>query len=288
MKSLKRLVADALKEDIGQEDITTTQTVPPESRCCGRLVAKQGGVLSGIDVFRLAFELLHTDIEEWKSLADGTRFSKGDEIASFKGNTRAMLSAERTALNFLARLSGVATLTAKHVAAIKGLDVRICDTRKTTPLLRNLEKKAVVHGGGMNHRYNLFNGILIKENHITANGGIRKAIKSVVDGTHHLMKVEVEVASLEEFDKALRAGADAIMLDNMGLEDLREAVRRAGNKKVIIEASGNVTLKNIRQIAETGVDVISIGALTHSAPAVDFSLLITKEKKRIAKKKDMI
>ena len=279
MKSLKRLVAGALKEDIGQEDITTARTVPAESRCRVRLVAKQNGVLSGIEVFRLAFDLLHADVGGWKSLADGSRFSKGDEIASFKGGTRAVLSAERTALNFLARLSGVATLTAKYVAAVEGIEVRICDTRKTTPLLRNLEKKAVVHGGGMNHRYNLFNGILIKENHIAAAGGIRKAIKSAASGAHHLMKIEVEVTSLEEFDEALRAGADAIMLDNMGLEDLREAVRRAGKKKVVLEASGNVTLKNVRAIAETGVHVISAGALTHSAPAVDFSLLITEEKR---------
>lgn len=287
MKSLKRLVAGALKEDIGQEDITTARTVPPESRCRVRLLAKQGGVLSGIEVFRLAFELLRADIGEWKAKADGSRFSKGDEIASFKGDTRAVLSAERTALNFLARLSGVATLTAKYMAAVEGIEVRICDTRKTTPLLRNLEKKAVVHGGGMNHRYNLFNGILIKENHIAAAGGIRKAVKSVADGAHHLMKIEVEVASLDEFGEALRVGADAIMLDNMGLEDLREAVRRARKKKVVIEASGNVTLKNVRSIAETGVHVISVGALTHSAPAVDFSLLITEEKRGAAGKKKL-
>ena len=185
-----------------------------------------------------------------------------------------MLTAERTALNFVRHLSGIATLTAQYVEAVKDLNVKVCDTRKTTPLLRRLEKEAVVHGGGTNHRHNLFNGVVIKENHIAAAGSIAAAVKNATDGVHHLMKIEVEVTSLDEFDQALAAGADAIMLDNMPLDEMRDAVRRAKGRNIVLEASGNATVANLRAMAETGVDVISVGTLTHSAPAVDFSLLI--------------
>lgn len=273
MKSLKRLVREALEEDIGQEDITTNRTVPADARCRARLLAKQDGVLSGIEVFRLTFDCMKARLEDWDAVPDGTCFKHGDELATFDGHARAMLTAERTALNFVQRLSGIATLTAKYVAAVEGLDVRVCDTRKTTPLMRALEKAAVAHGGGANHRFNLFNGVLIKENHIRAAGGITAAIRNASDGAHHLMKVEVEVTNLAEFDEAVQAGADAIMLDNMSLDDMREAVRRAQNLKVVLEASGNVSLKNIRTVAETGVHIISVGSLTHSAPAADLSLL---------------
>ncbi len=273
MKPLKRLMIAALDEDIGQEDITTNRTVPADARCHARLLAKQEGVLSGIDVFRLAFDCMKAHIKDWHAAQDGTRFKYGDELATFEGNARAVLTAERTALNFLQRLSGIATLTAKYVAAVDGLNVKICDTRKTTPFLRRLEKEAVVHGGGTNHRHNLFNGVLIKENHIRAAGGIDKAVRSAADGAHHLMKIEVEITTLDEFDEAIRAGADAIMLDNMSLDDMREAVRRAQARKVILEASGNASLENIRAMAETGVHIISVGSLTHSAPAADLSLL---------------
>ncbi|HNR34164.1 MAG TPA: carboxylating nicotinate-nucleotide diphosphorylase [Candidatus Hydrogenedentes bacterium] len=272
-KSLKRLVMEALEEDIGHEDITTNRTVPAHTRCRARLVAKQDGVLSGMGVFRLAFDCMKARIEDWQAVSDGARFTRGDELASFKGDARAVLTAERTALNFLQRLSGIATLTARYVAAVEDLNVRICDTRKTTPLMRRLEKEAVVHGGGSNHRFNLFNGILIKENHIRAAGGIGAAVYNASGGAHHLMKIEVEVSNLDEFDEAIRAGADAIMLDNMSLNDMREAVRRARDHHVVIEASGNASLENIRAIAETGVHIISVGALTHSAPAADLSLL---------------
>lgn len=272
-KTLKRLVMAALEEDIGQEDITTNRTVPADARCRARLLAKQSGVLSGMEVFRLAMDCAKAHIEHWDAVPDGTRFVAGDELATFEGHARAVLTAERTALNFVQRLSGVATLTAEYVAAVDGLNVKICDTRKTTPLLRRLEKEAVVHGGGTNHRHNLFNGILIKENHIRAAGGIEPAVRRAADGAHHLMKVEVEVTSLEEFDQAIRAGADAIMLDNMDYDTMREAVCRAQGLKVIIEASGNASLANIRAMAETGVHIISVGSLTHSAPAADLSLL---------------
>jgi nicotinate-nucleotide pyrophosphorylase (carboxylating) len=277
VRHLRRLIMDALDEDIGQEDITTNRTVPAEARCRARLLAKQDGVLSGIDVFRLVFDCMKAGIREWDALSDGTRLRTGDEVATFKGNARAVLTAERTALNFVRHLSGVATLTASYVKAVEGLNVKICDTRKTTPLLRRLEKEAVVHGGGTNHRHNLFNGVVIKENHIAAAGGIAAAVKNATDGVHHLMKIEVEVTSLDEFDQAVAAGADAIMLDNMSLEDMRNAVQRAQGKNILIEASGNATLDRLRAIAETGVHVISVGALTHSAPALDFSLLIRSE-----------
>jgi len=266
---------DALAEDIGQEDITTNRTVPANARCKVKLVAKQDGVLSGIEAFRTVFDCMRADISDWGALHAGSRFAAGDQIGTFHGSACAVLTAERTAMNFLQHLSGVATLTAQFVAAVAGLDVKICDTRKTTPMLRQLEKEAVIHGGGTNHRYTLFNGVVIKENHIAAAGGITEAVKKAWNGTHHLMKIEVEVTSLAQFDEALEADADAIMLDNMSLDDLREAVRRARGTKVVLEASGNVRLDTVRAVAETGVHVISVGALTHSAPAVDLSLLIT-------------
>jgi nicotinate-nucleotide pyrophosphorylase (carboxylating) len=279
-RSLERLVTAALEEDIGQEDLTTNRAVPAEARCKVRVCAKQAGVLSGIEVARLAFDRMQARIAEWEALPDGARFSSGDVIAAFGGRTRAVLTAERTALNFLGRLSGIATLTARYVAAVEGLHTRICDTRKTTPLLRALEKQAVVHGGAVNHRFNLSDGVLIKENHIEAAGGIREAVLAVRAGVHHLMKMEVEVTSLAQFNEALEAGADAVMLDNMDLDAMREAVRRAQGKGVLLEASGNATLERVRAIAETGVDLISVGTLTHSAPAVDFSLVITGGSKR--------
>ncbi|HUW59456.1 MAG TPA: carboxylating nicotinate-nucleotide diphosphorylase [Candidatus Bathyarchaeia archaeon] len=272
--TFEHLVKMAIEEDIGQEDITTTRTVPADGRCRVRLVAKESGVLSGIEVFRLVFDAMSADISDWDSLSDSDRFSHGDDIATFSGNTRGVLTGERTAMNFVQHLSGVATLTAKYVAAVEGFNVTICDTRKTTPLLRRLEKRAVVHGGGKNHRHTLFNGIVIKENHIAAAGGIRQAVQSATGGAHHLMKIEVEVTNLNEFEEAFQAGADAIMLDNMSLEEMRKAVKKARGKRVVIEASGNATLERVRSIAETGVNVISVGALTHSAPCVDMSLLV--------------
>jgi len=273
-RSLRRLVLDALEEDIGLGDVTTNNTVPPHDRCRVRLVAKQAGVLSGIKVFHQVFECTKASMRDWTAIPDGARFKSGQELASFEGGTRSVLTAERTALNFVQHLSGVATLTARYVAAVEGLKTRICDTRKTTPLLRKLEKDAVVHGGGSNHRFDLSNGVLIKENHIAAAGGVAEAVAKVRNGAHHLMRLEVEASSLKEFDEALAAGADVILLDNMPVDDMRKAVRRARGRKVLLEASGNATLKNVRAMAETGVDVISVGALTHSAPAADLSLLI--------------
>lgn len=275
MLTLRSLVREALLEDIGQGDVTTNATVPNGARCRARLHAKQDGVLSGIEVFRAVFDELNAGISEWTSLKDRAQFSKGDDIASFVADTRPVLSGERVALNFLQRLSGIATMTAAMVKCVEGLPVRICDTRKTTPLLRILEKQAVLDGGGANHRYALYDGVLIKENHVTAAGGVAAAVQRAIEGTHHLMKIGVEVRTLDELDEAIRAGADAVLLDNMGLDVVRRAVALAKGKGVVLEVSGNVTMQNVRQVAETGVHIISVGAITHSAPAVDYSLEIS-------------
>lgn len=273
-KAIENLVAATLAEDIGQEDLTTNTIVPPELRCLARLYAKQDGVLSGMKPFRAAFDLMDAEVRDWTALTDGTPFKKGDLIVSFEGKTQAVLTAERTAMNFAQHLSGVATLTSKFVASLEGLDCRICGTRKTMPMMRQLEKAAIVHGGGANHRHTLFNGVLIKENHVMAAGGIREAIRRAWEGTHHLMRIGVEVEDLGQFDEALEAGADVILMDNMSNEDMREAVGRAAGRKVILEASGNASLDRVRSMAETGVHFISVGALTHSAPSIDLTLLI--------------
>ncbi|NIA12490.1 MAG: carboxylating nicotinate-nucleotide diphosphorylase, partial [Nitrospiraceae bacterium] len=268
-KPLARLVRKALEEDVGLGDLTTNLTVPDDARCTATLVAKAAGVLSGIGAFRAVFDRLKTKVKGWDAMADGTAFRAGDSIARFTGGTRAVLTGERTAMNFVQHLSGVATLTAEFVAAVKGLDATICDTRKTTPLLRDSEKAAVLHGGGSNHRHALYDGMLIKENHIAAAGGITEAIEKVSQGAHHLMKIEVEVRSLDELEEALKAGADVIMLDNMGLDTMAAAVDVAGGSSVLLEASGNISLDTVRAVAETGVHIISVGALTHSAPSAD-------------------
>jgi len=271
---LVTLVRAALDEDIGQGDITTNATIPEKVRCEATLLAKQNGVLSGILAFRAVFDCLDAEITDYHALADGHRFAKGDIIARFQGYTRAVLMGERVALNFLQHLSGIATTTARYVAAVEGLNVRLCDTRKTTPLLRQLEKQAVVHGGASNHRYALFDGVLIKENHIVGAGGIAKAVQGAERVTHHLMKIGVEVTNLDELEQAIEAGADAVLLDNMGIDEMRQAVERVRGLDVILEASGNITLERLRDVAATGVHVVSVGALTHSAPAVDISLEI--------------
>lgn len=273
---LDRRVQEALEEDTGPGDLTAEASVPAGSRCIARLVAKQAGVLSGITVFKRAFELMQANISGWHSAEDGHRFEKGEVLASFEGDTRATLGAERVALNYVQRLTGTATLTAQFVNAVGDLPARVCDTRKTTPLLRPLEREAVRHGGGCNHRYNLASGILLKENHIRAAGGVAQALKSAHAAAPHLMRVEIEVTTLDELREALEHGAEAVLLDNMDNGTMAEAVRmaRAMPHRVVLEASGNVSLERVRAIAETGVDLISVGALTHSAPAADLSLLI--------------
>jgi len=273
-KAIEKLVAQALAEDIGQEDLTTNTTVPPDLRCRARLISKGEGILSGMKAFRSAFEIMDANIQDWQGLEDGVSFKKGDLLASFTGNAQSVLTAERTAMNFVQRMSGIATLTSKFVAAIEGLPCKICGTRKTTPMLRQIEKRAIVHGGGSNHRHTLFNGILIKENHIMMVGSVRETIRRAVEGTHHLMRIGIEVTNLDEFDEALDAGADVIMLDNMDIDTMKEAVRRAKGHRVVLEASGNATLERVRAMAETGVQFVSVGALTHSAQAIDMTMLI--------------
>lgn len=273
-KVLKRMVRQALREDVGSGDITTRLTVDPASRCHATLRAKSDGVLSGMAPFRTVFDILPARIKDWEGKPDGTVFRAGDVLASFTALSRATLTGERTALNFLQHLSGVATYTARFVRAVEGLDVRIMDTRKTLPLFRELEKAAVLHGGGTNHRHGLYDAILVKDNHIQAAGGIEEALSRAKRGAAPGMKVEIEVGTLEECRRAAAAGADMIMLDNMELDDMRQATRAHRGTGVLFEASGNVTLDRVRQIAETGVDFISIGALTHSAPAADLSLKI--------------
>ncbi len=271
---LEELVEAALTEDIGWRDITTEATVPEEARCLARLVAKQDGMLSGVDPFKMAFLLMDAGIEDWQAGKDGEAIKTGDIVAQFRGHTRAVLAAERVAMNFLQHLSGVATITAKYVKELDGLPCKVCNTRKTTPMLRQLEKAAVVHGGGVNHRYNLFNGVLVKENHITAAGGIDQAVRLAAQNAHHLMRIEVETTNLDEVEEALAAKADVILLDNMDNDTMVKAVAKCAGHPVIMEASGNATLERLRGMAETGVQYISVGALTHSAPALDLSLLI--------------
>lgn len=273
-KMLEKTVSLALSEDIGQEDLTTNTTVSPDLRCRARLISKDTGVLSGMRPFRCAFDLLEADVQDWSGLQDGTPFGNGDLLAEFTGNAQAVLTAERTALNFVQRLSGVASLTAQFVKEIKGLPCKICGTRKTSPMIRQLEKEAIVHGGGSNHRHTLFNGILIKENHVMMAGGITEAVRRATERTHHLMRIAVEVRTLDEFDEALKAAAGVIMLDNMSLDDMKEAVSRAKDHQVLLEASGNATLDRVRAMAETGVQFVSVGVLTHSARSIDMTLLI--------------
>jgi nicotinate-nucleotide pyrophosphorylase (carboxylating) len=275
-ESLNGLILQALKEDVGPQDVTTELTVPENARCTARLIAKQDGVLSGMTPFRLVFDHTDSRVTDWDSREDGAPFTRGDTLAEFSGNTRGILTGERTALNFLQHLTGVASLTAQFVKAIEDLPAKIYDTRKTTPLFRSLEKAAVVHGGGTNHRHALYDGILIKENHIQAAGGIPQALENAKSGNHQSMKIEIEVQNLEECELAVQHEPDIIMLDNMSNDDMAKAVKLAYDKSIAFEASGNVNLQTVRAIAETGVDIISVGALTHSAPAADVSLLITQ------------
>ena len=278
---LTHLVRAALEEDHAWKDITTLATVEAERRSNVKLLAKQAGVLSGIHPFRRAFELMDAEVEGWEALHDGDAFEAGTIVARFTARSRAALMAERTGMNFIQHLSGIATETAAYVKSLEGLPCHICATRKTTPLLRDLEKAAVVHGGGANHRHSLIDGILIKENHIAAAGGIREAVERARHHAHHLMGIEVEVRNFEELQMALDIGVQIIMLDNMDVPALQEAVRMTHDHAAArnqhppkLEASGNVNLERVRGIAETGVNIISVGSITHSSTSLDLSLLI--------------
>lgn len=271
---LGELIGAALAEDLGHGDITTQALVDTRLRCHAQVWAKDDGVVSGINVFRHVFDRLESDITDWTALHDGEAYEAGMVVAAFEGRAQTVLMGERVALNLLQRLSGIAGLTAEYVKAAEGHGAAICDTRKTTPLWRSLEKQAVVHGGGRNHRFGLYDGVLIKENHIEACGGIGTAVRRAQENTHHLTRIQVEVQSLEDLGEAVAAGADAALLDHMDNDTLAEAVKQGKAAGIILEASGNMTLGRIPSVVATGVDIISVGALTHSAPAADFSMII--------------
>ncbi len=270
----KALIDLALAEDIGSGDLTTLSTVPAETLATGVMTAKSPGVISGLEAAAYALWRVDPRIEFTPKVQDGDAVAVGDVVAELSGPARSILTGERTALNLLQRLSGVATITAQFVAEIAGTGATIVDTRKTTPGLRELEKAAVRHGGGHNHRFGLSDGVLIKDNHLAAIGGadrVTKAIAAARLRAPHTVRVEVEVTTLAEVEEAAAAGADIIMFDNMSNEMMKEAGQIVA-KRAITEASGGVRLETVRKIAETGVDLISVGALTHSAPSVDISL----------------
>ena len=270
--SLKELIEKALAEDLGSGDVTSEATIPAELTSTASVLAKQNLILAGIDIAAEVFRHLDPDVRFTPLAKDGDRINAGTEIARLSGNTRALLAGERVALNLLQHLSGIATLTAGYVDQVKGLKAAVLDTRKTLPGLRQLEKNAVRTGGGKNHRMGLYDMILIKDNHIKAAGGIAKAVASARAKTGSL-RIEVETKTLDEVREALAAKADIIMLDNMPVEMMRGAVKLIAGR-ALVEASGNVTLETVRRIAETGVDFVSSGSLTHSAPAADISMKI--------------
>ncbi len=273
MHTTDDLIQLALKEDIGPGDITTDNLVAPETRGKGTIVAKQDLVVAGLQVAEKVFKALEPQIGFDPLFRDGDRIPAGSTVVRIDGTLGALLKGERTALNFLQRLSGIATQAHTFVTEVAGTAVKLVDTRKTTPGWRVLEKYAVRMGGAHNHRMGLYDGVLIKDNHIAVSGGIANAVKKVRQQISHLVKVEVETATFEEVKEALAAGADVIMLDNMDLGQIRQAVRLI-DKKALVEASGNVTRGRLNDLAQTGVDLISIGALTHSAVAVDLSMNI--------------
>ena len=270
-KKIIELIKQALIEDGYDNDVTTFNLINKDMMLSGSFIVKATGVVSGIDVAKEVFRQINPKIKMEILKDNGTFVNRGDVIASIEGPMRDILRGERVALNFLQRMSGIAATTAKFVQELAGTECKILDTRKTTPLLRVLERQAVRDGGGMNHRYNLSDQVLIKDNHIAAIGSIEKAVEMVRKSVGKTMKIEVEVETKEEFLEALGTSADIIMLDNMSHEDMREAMNIIGGK-ALVEVSGNVTKENIAKITDLGVDFVSSGALTHSAPIMDISL----------------
>ena len=268
---LEAIVARALDEDVGAGDVTTAATVPPGTRARARITQKQPGAVFGIDAAETTFRALDPDVRLTRQASEG-RWRDGGPVLDIEGDAAAVLTAERTALNFLQRLSGVATMTARYVEAVAGTGARVLDTRKTTPGLRALEKAAVAAGGGTNHRAGLYDAILIKENHAAMAGGVAAAVRAARAAAPHV-PLEVECRTIAEVDEALAAGAPRLLLDNMTPARLRDAVARVDGRAEL-EASGGVTLETIRDTASTGVQFVSVGALTHSAPALDLSLLL--------------
>ena len=265
------LILSALREDITSEDITTNSVMREYLAGEVELICKEDGIIAGLDVFKRVFELLDKNTEVTFYCKDGDEVKNGEKLGIIRGDIRVLLSGERTALNYLQRMSGIATYTHSVAKLLEGTNTKLLDTRKTTPNMRIFEKYAVRVGGGHNHRYNLSDGILLKDNHIGAAGGVKEAIKMAKEYASFVRKIEIEVENLDMLKEALDAGADIIMLDNMSVEDMKEAVRLAKGKAET-ECSGNVTKENIAKLTDIGVDYISSGALTHSAPILDLSL----------------
>ena len=265
------LILSALQEDIISEDITTNSVMPHYQLGEVELICKEDGVIAGLDVFKRVFTLLDESTEVTFTCKDGDRVRKSERLGVVRGDIRVLLSGERTALNFLQRMSGIATYTRKIADLLKGTKTKLLDTRKTTPNMRVFEKYAVKVGGGYNHRYNLSDGILLKDNHIGAAGGVKEAVQMAKEYAPFVRKIEIEVEDLDMLREALEAGADIIMLDNMRVEDMREAVKLCAGKAET-ECSGNVTKENVAKLVDIGVDYISSGALTHSSPILDLSL----------------
>lgn len=274
MLTVDKIIKNALEEDLGWGDVTTDSTIPEAAMIKGHFIAKEQGVVCGIEVCKRVFEILDNTITFEVLIADGQKVQKSDVIAKISGMARNILKGERVSLNILQRMSGIATAANKYSEAVQGTSARVVDTRKTMPGLRILDKYSVLMGGCHNHRFNLSDLILIKDNHIKAAGGIIPAIRAAKEKQSHALKIEVEVESIVQLKEALEAGADIIMLDNMSLDMMKEAVQIAKGK-ALLEASGNVALEGDRSakaIAQTGVDIISVGALTHSVSAMDISL----------------
>jgi nicotinate-nucleotide pyrophosphorylase (carboxylating) len=274
LRAIRDLLEMALREDIGSGDITSDSVVPADTMAIGTILSKDDGIVAGLDVAGEIFRMLDPEVSFRQLLSDGEQIHQAQKLAIAEGLARPILTAERTVLNFLQRLSGIATLTSRYVRAASGYPVKIIDTRKTTPGWRMLEKYAVRVGGGHNHRFGLYDAVLIKDNHIAAVGGIASAVARARERIPHTMKIEVEVENLDQVREAIRSGADIIMPDNMDIEMMSEAVKLIDGK-AIVEASGGIRLEDIPAVAATGVDLISIGALTNSATPLDISMSVT-------------
>ncbi|HEX7499837.1 MAG TPA: carboxylating nicotinate-nucleotide diphosphorylase [Polyangia bacterium] len=272
--AVRRLIDLALEEDLGRGDVTTQAVVAADATATAHLVARQPMVLAGLGICTAVFERVDASVAAVALAKDGDRLTAGAWVATYAGKVASLLAAERTALNFVQRLSGIATLARAFVDAAAGTDLRIADTRKTTPGFRLLEKYAVRMGGASNHRFDLGSGVLIKDNHVAVAGGVGEAVRRTRGKIPHGLKIEVEVDSLDQLDEALDAGADIVLLDNFSLADIEKAVAitRSHKSHPLLEVSGGVTLEQIANLAHTGVDIVSAGALTHSAPAVDLAL----------------
>lgn len=277
LRKWKKEIERWLDEDIQEGDLSTMGLIPADKRAPAWIIAKEEGIVAGLPLVELVFKSLDPQMEIHFKKQDGEKIKRGEVLMDLYGQVTSLLAGERLALNLLQRLSGIATLTNRYVERVKGLNVRIVDTRKTTPGLRGLEKYAVRQGGGHNHRFGLYDAVMIKDNHIKAAGSIGYAVTRLREQLPHTVTIEVEVETLAQVKEALEAKADIIMLDNMSLEEMKEAVKLI-NGQALVEASGGVNLDNVRQIAETGVDIISVGALTHSVHNLDISMDIEQRK----------